>query len=78
MLIYVDDIIITGNNNVVIDTVIKQLNATFAINDLGQLSYFLGIEIVIRVVTLFFPSRSTFLSFYRKSIYPNQNPPPFP
>lgn len=45
MLIYVDDIIITSNNNATIDTIIKQLGSTFAIKVLGQLSYFLGIEI---------------------------------
>lgn len=46
MLIYVGDIILTCNNTVSIDKVIKQLEATLAIKDLGTLSYFLVLEIV--------------------------------
>ncbi|KAJ0781359.1 putative RNA-directed DNA polymerase [Helianthus annuus] len=46
ILVYVDDIIITGNNNSAISGIIKQLNASFAIKDLGQLHYFLGIEVL--------------------------------
>lgn len=48
MLVYVDDIILTGNNSNAIDHVIKNLSQTFAIQDLGTLSYFLGIEVVHR------------------------------
>ncbi|KAJ9548514.1 hypothetical protein OSB04_021057 [Centaurea solstitialis] len=46
MLVYVDDIIITGNNDVAINAVVNRLRTTFAIKDLGPLHYFLGIEIV--------------------------------
>lgn len=46
MLVYVDDIILTGNNSTAIDKIIKQLSQTFALQDLGSLSYFLGIELV--------------------------------
>lgn len=46
MLVYVDDIVLTGNNSNAIDRVIKSLGQTFAIKDLGPLSYFLGIEVV--------------------------------
>ncbi|KAM0038591.1 putative RNA-directed DNA polymerase [Helianthus debilis subsp. tardiflorus] len=46
MLVYVDDIILTGNNNRAIDHVVGSLGQTFAIQDMGQLSYFLGIEVV--------------------------------
>ncbi|KAD6118667.1 hypothetical protein E3N88_09938 [Mikania micrantha] len=45
MLIYVDDIILTGNNDHAIDTVVHNLSREFAIQDMGALSYFLGIEI---------------------------------
>ncbi|KAJ0806767.1 putative RNA-directed DNA polymerase [Helianthus annuus] len=48
MLVYVDDIILTGNNPSAIDRVIHSLSQTFAIQDLGSLSYFLGIEVVCK------------------------------
>jgi hypothetical protein len=46
MLVYVDDIILTGNNPNAIDHVVHSLSKTFAIQDMGPLSYFLGIEVV--------------------------------
>ncbi|KAJ0816493.1 putative RNA-directed DNA polymerase [Helianthus annuus] len=46
MLVYVDDIIITGNNPKAINYVVHSLSNTFAVQDMGSLSYFLGIEIV--------------------------------
>lgn len=44
--VYVDDIIVTGNNPAAIDAIVCKLGSTFAIKDLGPLNYFLGIEIV--------------------------------
>ncbi|KAJ0477853.1 putative RNA-directed DNA polymerase [Helianthus annuus] len=46
MLVYIDDIILTGNNPRLINHIIQQLSTKFAIQDMGQLSYFLGIEVV--------------------------------
>jgi hypothetical protein len=46
MLVYVDDIILTGNNNLAISQVVDRLSHTFAIQDMGDLSYVLGIEVV--------------------------------
>lgn len=43
LLIYVDDIIITGSNTEFIASLISQLGQTFAIKDLGKLRYFLGV-----------------------------------
>ncbi|KAD3641993.1 hypothetical protein E3N88_31217 [Mikania micrantha] len=45
MLVYVDDIILTGNNPHMIEQVVSSLGTTFAIQDMGPLSYFLGVEI---------------------------------
>jgi hypothetical protein len=45
LLVYVDDIILTGNNPSFISHLIRQLHEKFALKDLGQLHYFLGIEI---------------------------------
>lgn len=44
ILIYVDDILITGSNTAAIQSIISALQASFAVKDLGSLHYFLGIE----------------------------------
>lgn len=44
LLIYVDDIIITGNDANHITGLIESLNKLFAMKDLGGLQYFLGLE----------------------------------
>nr|GEV62103.1 integrase, catalytic core [Tanacetum cinerariifolium] len=60
ILVYVDDIIVIGNNKGTIDNIICQLGYDFALKDLGPLSYFLGIEIV--------PHVSDILLFQKKYI----------
>jgi hypothetical protein len=45
VLVYVDDIIITGNNEDAISDIKRFLAKAFSIKDLGNLSYFLGIEV---------------------------------
>jgi hypothetical protein len=44
LLVYVDDIIITGNHSATINWLIGTLKLEFAMKDLGTLSYFLGIQ----------------------------------
>ncbi|XP_070665264.1 uncharacterized protein [Malus domestica] len=45
LLIYVDDILITGNNNAHLSQFITQLGTHFAMKDLGPLHYFLAMEV---------------------------------
>jgi histone deacetylase 1/2 len=45
VLIYVDDIIVTSSSDHAIAALLKDLNAHFAIKDLGALHFFLGIEV---------------------------------
>ncbi|KAL9408899.1 hypothetical protein AB3S75_047312 [Citrus x aurantiifolia] len=45
ILIYVDDVIITGNNEKEIQSIINNLSSKFALKDLGNLYYFLGIDV---------------------------------
>ncbi|XP_019087510.1 PREDICTED: uncharacterized protein LOC109127357 [Camelina sativa] len=45
ILIYVDDIIISGNDKVGIQDTKQYLKSVFDIKDLGELKYFLGIEV---------------------------------
>jgi histone deacetylase 1/2 len=45
MLIYVDDIIIVSSSDKATDKLIQNMNEDFAVQDLGPLEYFLGIEV---------------------------------
>lgn len=45
LAVYVDDIVLTGNDIHAIHSLKKHLNDVFSIKDLGRLSYFLGIEV---------------------------------
>lgn len=44
-LLYVDDIVVTGNNDDVLQTFINTLGRGFDIKDLGSLHYFLGLQV---------------------------------
>jgi len=46
IVIYVDDLIITGDSDVDISDVKKFLKQKFEMKDLGELCYFLGIEVI--------------------------------
>lgn len=53
ILIYVDDIIVTGSNSVLISEFINSLSAYFPVKDLGLLHYFLGVEVHRKSLGLF-------------------------
>ncbi|XP_026452652.1 uncharacterized protein LOC113353177 [Papaver somniferum] len=46
LLLYVDDIILTGSSGMLLNSLISSLSPEFKMKDLGSLHYFLGIEIV--------------------------------
>lgn len=45
VLIYVDDILLTGSDCAYIQSLIEDLNSQFSLKDLGELNFFLGIEV---------------------------------
>jgi hypothetical protein len=45
MLVYVDDIVITSSSPEATRQLLQQLSVSFPVKDLGQLNYFLGIEV---------------------------------
>lgn len=53
VLVYVDDIIVTGNYHPSIDAFVNSLDSRFSLKDLGKLSYFLGIEITCTASRIF-------------------------
>ena len=44
IIIYVDDILVIGSNSQHIEVVIQYLHSEFALKDLGEFNYFIGIE----------------------------------
>ncbi|XP_031270987.1 uncharacterized protein LOC116129379 [Pistacia vera] len=44
-LVYVDDILVTGNDNDLITKVVQDLNSQFALKIMGLMHYFLGFEV---------------------------------
>ena len=45
LLLYVDDIIITGSNPSKVQRIITELSEVFELKDMGRLTYFLGLQI---------------------------------
>lgn len=44
LLVYVDDILITGTDSAALHSIIAQLQSVFAMKDLGELGFFLGMQ----------------------------------
>ena len=61
VLIYVDDLIISGNNSATLRTFKTYLSDCFHMKDLGTLKYFLGIEVARSESGLFLVKESTHL-----------------
>lgn len=49
VLIYVDDILVTGPDSNLLENFIKKLSKVFALKDLGLVDYFLGVEVCYTV-----------------------------
>ena len=45
LLVYVDDIIITGNSPSALSSLVQQLTTSFELKDLGPLTFFIGLEV---------------------------------
>jgi hypothetical protein len=52
-LVYVDDLIITGNDPSFVSSIIDQLGNQFSLKDMGQLHFFLGMEVIPTTKGLF-------------------------
>ncbi|CAH9133554.1 unnamed protein product [Cuscuta epithymum] len=52
-LVYVDDIVLTGNSSTAVNSFIERLTTRFSVKDLGPLHHFLGIEVIPTSTGLF-------------------------
>lgn len=67
VLIYVDDLIITGNNIDSINQLKKDLQHRFPVKDLGPLKYFLSIELATSSKGLFLNQRKYILDLLEET-----------
>ena len=74
ILIYVDDILITGSSASIIHDTVQSLQATFAVKDLGRLNYFLGVETLWCTDGLYLTQRKYIADLLKKSKMENAKP----
>ncbi|CAH9078354.1 unnamed protein product [Cuscuta europaea] len=60
-LVYVDDIVLTGNSQRALDQFVGQLTTHFSVKDLGRLHHFLGIEVIPTPTGVFLSQRQYIL-----------------
>ncbi|KAK9057022.1 hypothetical protein SSX86_024388 [Deinandra increscens subsp. villosa] len=78
VLIYVDDVIMVGNDEKKIQNTKLYLDNKFSIKDLGQLKYFLGIEVAKTSEGLVLSQRKYTLDILEESGLQGCRPSPFP
>ncbi|RVX14100.1 Retrovirus-related Pol polyprotein from transposon RE1 [Vitis vinifera] len=78
LLIYVDDVIIASNDLKEIDAVKKFLHESFTIKDLGELKYFLGIEVARSAKGIVLSQRKYALDVLKDSGFSGSKPVGFP
>ena len=78
LLVYVDDIILTGSSIVLIQQMVQALHQAFSIKDLGSLNYFLGIEATRGPHGLFLSQQRYILDLLLKTKMDQAKPCPTP
>ncbi|XP_022040512.1 uncharacterized mitochondrial protein AtMg00810-like [Helianthus annuus] len=78
LLVYVDDLILTGNHQPTILSFILSLHNEFAIKDLGKLNYFLGLEVTYTKDGLFLNQSKYALDILTRAKMLDAKPAPTP
>ncbi|XP_062088899.1 uncharacterized mitochondrial protein AtMg00810-like [Humulus lupulus] len=78
LLVYVDDILITGANSSTIAQLIHDLHSKFALKLLGSVSYFLGFEAIRTVVGLFLTQFKYATELLQKTSFDDSKEAPTP
>ncbi|RVW40980.1 Retrovirus-related Pol polyprotein from transposon RE1 [Vitis vinifera] len=67
LLVYVDDIILTGNDDTMVHKFMQLLAHQFYLKDLGHLSYFLSVEVIPTDHGILFSQRSYIVDFLTRT-----------
>ncbi|KAM6578484.1 hypothetical protein CsatB_030321 [Cannabis sativa] len=78
LLVYVDDILVTGSSSSALSSLIQQLHQMFALKDLGLVNYFLGIEVAHTTEGLHLCQKKYILDLLVKAKMDNANSLPTP
>ena len=78
LLVYVDDIIITGSNSSFLSTFISQFSSRFPLKDLGNLFYFLSVEVLPHPQGLFLSQHKYLQDLLTRAHMSNAKPVPTP
>ncbi|GKD89025.1 retrovirus-related pol polyprotein from transposon TNT 1-94 [Tanacetum coccineum] len=74
LLVYVDDILLAGNNQLLINNIKQQLHHQFSIKDLGPLHYYLGIKFLINSSSIVMSQRKYALELIQHAGILNERP----
>ncbi|GJS42135.1 ribonuclease H-like domain-containing protein [Tanacetum coccineum] len=74
LLLYVDDIVLTSSSESLLQQIIRSLHQEFAMTDLGQLNYFLGISVTCDSSRLFLSQKKYALEILDREHMANCNP----
>lgn len=74
VLVYVDDILVTRSDSQAVSKLLCQLSTTFAIKDLGDLNYFLGIEVIPHKNGLFLSQQKYIIGILSRTHFKGAKP----
>ena len=78
LLVYVDDILLTGNNPDCVNSLKKLLDDRFGLKDVGSLRYFLGLEVARTDAGISLTQRKYALEILKDTSFLGSKPVRFP
>ncbi|GMI78367.1 cysteine-rich RLK (RECEPTOR-like protein kinase) 8 [Hibiscus trionum] len=78
VMVYVDNIVVTGTNASEVNLVIEGIGQAFSLKDLGQLTYFLGMNVQVVDQGIVLSQKKHILEFLEKTKMSDATPTPTP